>query len=216
MKRLTVLTAFLLALAVAPALQAQVRVYPPQDPYRNPYSNYGHGDRIAALAHELEDTATYIHREFERNNRRPNRAEAQVAAELHQLNEEAARLHALVEGRGDEDGYGYRDRYGYRDPYGNGNGYGYRQDRRYGREEFARLEEAFFDLSDSMRYIRPRPYVDRGMDRIYALMNELGRYYGRGGYGQGYSGRDRYGHDRDRYDGYDRDRDDYDYRPPQQ
>jgi hypothetical protein len=207
MKRITVLTACLLALALAPALQAQMRGYPPPDTYRNPYPDSGRWNRIAALANELEDTATYIHREFERNNRRPNRAEARVAADLHELNAQAARLRAQIEGYGYQDGYGYRDRYGNRD------GYGYRQDRRYGRDDFARLEEAFFDLSDSLRYIRPRPYVDRGMDRIYELMNALGRYYGRSGYGQGYSGRDRYGHDR--YDGYDQDRNDGYYRPPQ-
>ena len=221
MKRITVLTAVLLALALAPSLQAQRWGYPSQDRYHNSYPNSGQWDRIAALANELEDTATYIHREFERNNRRPNHAEARVASDLHELNAQAARLRSQIGG-----GYGYRDGYGrdgYRDRYGSRDGYGYRQDRRYGTDDFARLEEAFFNLSDSLRYIRPRPYVDRGMDRIYTLMNELGGYYGRSGYGRGYTGQDRYGRDRydgrygrDRNDDYDRDRDDdHGYRPPQ-
>lgn len=203
MKRLTVLAA-LLVLSLAPALQAQGRGYPSQDRYR--YPNSGQGNRVAALARELEDTATYIHREFERNNRRPNRAEARVAADLHELNAQAARLQRQIEGRGYRDGYDSR------------NDDRYRQDGQYrgGRnrdDSFAQLEEAFFSLSDSLRYIQPRPYVDRGMDQIYSLMNELGRYYGRSGYGKGYQGRDRYG--RDRYDG-SRDRyDGHDYRPPQ-
>ena len=214
MKRITVFAA-LLVLSLAPALQAQGRGYPSQDRYR--YPNSGQWDRVAALARQLEDTATYIHRQYERNNRRPNRAEARVAADLHELNAQAARLQRQIEGRGYQDGYGYRndDRYRRNDDR-------YRQDGRYRDDSFARLEEAFFSLSDSLRYIQPRPYVDRGMDQIYSLMNELGRYYGRSGYGKGYQGRDRYGRDRydgryghDRDDGYDRDRYDGDYRPPQ-
>ena len=201
MKRITVFAA-LLVLSLAPALQAQGRGYPSQDRYRYPSS--GQWDRVAALARELEGTATSIHRQFERNNRRPDRAEARVAADLHELNEQASRLYRQIEGRGYRDGYGSRN-----DDYRN------RQDRRYRDDGFARLEEAFFSLSDSLRYIQRRPYVDRGMDRIYDLMNELGRYYGRSGYGKGYQGSDRYG--RDRYDGrYDRDRyDGHDSRPPQ-
>jgi hypothetical protein len=191
MKRSTVLIAILSVLSLAPALQAQRYGYPSQDGYR--YPNSGQMDRAAALARELENTATYIYRQYERNNRRPNRAEARVAAGLYELNQQAARLQRQIEGRGYQDGYGYR------------NDDRYRQDGRYRDGGFARLEEAFFDLSDSLRYVQPRPYVDRGMDQIYGLMNELGRYYGRSGYGKGYQGRDRYGHDRDRYDGYDRD-----------
>jgi len=202
MKRIPVLTALILALFLAPSLQAQRGGYGPQYRYPHSYPNSGQWDRVAALAYELENTATYIHRQFERNNRRPDRAEARAISDLHELNVQAARFRRQVEGSG------YRD------------DYGYRQDRRYGGpNDFARLEEAFFSLSDSLRYIRPRGYVDQGMDRIYDLMNQLGRYYGRGsGYGRGYSGRDRYGHDRydGRNDGYDRDRyDDHGYRPPQ-
>lgn len=198
MKRITVLAA-LLVLSLVPALQAQGRDYRDQDRYRYPGS--GQWDRVAALARELEETATYIHRHYERNNRRPNRAEARVAADLHELNQQANRLYRQIEGRG----YGSRDYRQDRDDRG------YRQDRRYRDDSFARLEEAFFDLSDSLRYIQPRPYVDDGMDRIYRLMNEIGRYYGRSGYGRGHQGRDRYGRDRndgrygrDRYDGHDR------------
>lgn len=203
--RRTTMIAAVLALSLVPALQAQTWGGRGQDRRGYPYPNSGQLDRVAALVSELENTATYIHRQFERNNRRPDRAEARVIADLHELNERASRLRSQLTGYGD----GYR------------NGYGNRQDRRYGTDAFVRVEEAFFDLSDSLRYIRPRGYVDQGMDRIYDLMNQLGRYYGRrDDYGRGYDGRDRYGHDRDdgrgRNGGYDRDGDeDHGYRPPQ-
>jgi hypothetical protein len=182
MKRITAFAA-LLVLSLAPALQAQGGDWG-RDRYRYPSS--GQWERVAALAHELEDTATYIHRHFERNNRRPNRAEARVAADLHELNEQATHLHRQFEGRG------YDDR----------NDHGYRQDSRYRDDSFARLEEAFFNLSDSLRYIQPRPYVDSGMDRIYSLMNEIGRYSGRSGHDRSYRGWNRFDgrHGGDRFD----------------
>jgi len=197
------IAAALLTLSLAPVLQAQTWRGRDQDRYG--YPNSGQWDRLAVLVSELENTATYIHRQFERNNRRPNRAEARVIGDLHELNARASLLRRQLTGYGG----GYRD------------GYGNRQDRRHGADAFVRVEEAFFDLSDSLRYIRPRGYVDQGMDRIYDLMNQLGRYYGRrADYGRGYDGRDRYGHDRSdgryRDDGYDRDDDDRGYRPPPQ
>jgi hypothetical protein len=203
MKRITVFAA-LLALSLAPALQAQSRGYrdPYRDSYRNRYPNTGQMGRIASLAHEIDDTATYIRRQAERNNRRPNREEARMLAGLRELNGRASHFHDQVES--------------------------YRQDPRHTADDFAALEDAFYQLGDTLRYVNRRPYIDQGMDRIYDLMTELSRYYGRSGYGRwGYQGRDRngYGHDqydgrygRDRYDGrsgHDRYGDDDHYRPPQ-
>ncbi|HEX9942015.1 MAG TPA: hypothetical protein VGG03_08365 [Thermoanaerobaculia bacterium] len=195
MRRTTVITAALLALSLAPALQAQR--WGDRDSNRYRYPQSGQMERVAVLAHEIEDVAASIHRQAARNNRRPDRDVARVLADLHQLEERADHFHGQVES--------------------------YRQDPRHTRDDFAALEEAFYETADSLRYIQPRPYIDRGMDRIYDLMNELSRYYGRSGYGRwGDRGRDRYGYGHDRYDRrYGRDRyddDDHDdghgHRPP--
>jgi len=205
MRRTTVITATLLALSLAPALQAQrwgdrhddhsrnQDRYRDQDRYR--YPNSGQMERVAALAHEIDDAATYIHREAERNNRRPDRNEARMLADLHRLNEQADRFHRRVESD--------------------------RQNPRNTADEFAALEDAFNRLTDTLRYNDRRSYINRGMGRIYGAMNELARFYGRGSYGRwgdGRSGQDRYdgryGRDRDDRHGRD-DRDDHDgYRPP--
>lgn len=181
MRRTTVTTALLLALSLAPALQAQYRDnrggYPDQDRYRHD-SRYGRGQRIDAVADEMADVAYSIRREYERNNRRPDRDEARVLADLRELDERAHHFQSQV-------GHG---------------SYGSRQSRHTG-DDFAALEDAYFDLAESLRYISPRPYVDRGMDRIAELMREASRYYGRDGRGSRY---DRYGQGRDWHDRYDR------------
>ena len=46
------------------------------------YPDSGHVDRVAALAHEIEQTARYICREAARNNRRPDRDEARCSSDL--------------------------------------------------------------------------------------------------------------------------------------
>jgi Ca-activated chloride channel family protein len=163
-----------------------------QDWYRHSdRSNYG---RVSELAREVARTADSIHREYERNNRRPNRDEARVAVALHQLEDEANRFYDRVDGYGD------------------------RRDSRRGSGDFENLLRAFDATADTLRYIRPRPYVDRGMERIWSLLTEMDRGYGVSGrYGRGY-GRNRYDdrYDRDGYDRYDRRdrRDDDRYRPP--
>jgi len=212
MRRTTMIAAALLALALAPALQAQYRgnYGGNRDSYRNAYPNSGQMERVAALAHEIDDAATAIRRQAERNNRRPDRDEARMLSDLRELDGRASHFHRQVES--------------------------YRQDPRHTADDFAALEDAFFRLGDTLRYVNRRPYVDRGLDRIYGLMNELSRYYGRSSYdrrGYGWEGRDRYGDGRDSYDGRsdrgyrghghdrygddDRDHDGYDdpYRPPQ-
>jgi hypothetical protein len=187
MRRTTLITATLLTLSLAPALRAQSWGLQVQlgstDGYGygygsgNFYPDVVHIDRVSELAHQLDETATYIHRQFERNNRRPDWAESRAMLQLHALNEQAAHFHDEVES--------------------------YRQDPRHTAGDFARLEQAFRAADRSLQRIAPRPYVDHGMERIYVLMNELSRYYGRrSGYGHwgAYDrGHGHYGHD----DGYD-------------
>ena len=197
MRRTTkLMTTALLALTIAPALQAQGYR---QDPRRYSYPETRHVSRLAAIAHDIEQNATYIRREFERNNRRPDNAEARAIDNLNRLNAEADRFHDEVER--------------------------YRRSPRRSADEFAALERAFNSAERSLRRIDRRPYVDRGMVRIYTLMNELSGYYGRraGYYGtwdynrrDGDRDHDRYDRDRD-HDRYDRDRDHDghdDHRPP--
>jgi hypothetical protein len=175
MKRNTLIATALLALLLAPALQAQYG-YP--DRYRDRYPDYGHMDRVSALAHEIDTTARSIYREAARNNRRPDRYEARMLDDLYQLYGQADRFHDQVES--------------------------YRRNPRRTAVEFAELERAFNRLGETLRYVQPRGYIDRGMERIYRLMTELSRYYGRNGYDRwGRYGRDGYDrYDRDRYDGY--------------
>lgn len=167
-----------------------------QDWNRRNDRSYGN---VSELAREVARTADVIHREYERNNRRPDRDEARVAVALHELEQAAVRFYDNV---------------------GGGYGHGYNRDSRRGSggsRSFENLLRAFDATADTLRYINRRPYVDRGMDRIWSLMSELDRHYGvMDRYGR--HGRDgRYGRDdgrygRDRYDRYDR-RDDR-YRPP--
>lgn len=167
MKRTTLLTAtaLLTTLSLAPALEAQYRGYPDRD--RSGYDSNRYG-RVADVAREIDENASYAYREFARNNRRPNRAEARVLDDLRQLDQRAERfLYEMRDNRRDNR----------RDP---------RQDAR----SFAALEDAFFETAESLRYINDRPYVDRGMDRIYTLMTEVSRFYGRG-YRTGYDRWDR-------------------------
>jgi hypothetical protein len=191
MRRTTkLMTTALLALTIAPALQAQGYR---QDPRRYSYPETRHVSRLASIAHDIEQNATYIRREFERNNRRPDNAEARAIDSLNRLNAEADRFHDEVER--------------------------YRRSPRRSADEFAALERAFNATERSLRRIDRRPYVDRGMVRIYTLMNELSGYYGRrSGYYGTWDRDNNWGDDRyDRnHDGYDRDHDgrDHDRRPP--
>ena len=178
-----ILTA-ILALSLAPALQAQGYR---DDRYRDDgrytvFPDARRLDRASAIAQEIDQTATQIRREFERNNRRPDRGEARTIDRLRELDLAATRFRDAVNS--------YR-----------------REPRRTGRT-FAALEDAFNDASRSLRRIEPRPYVDRGMDRIYRLMDELGGFYGRR---SGYYGT--WGHDRNDRD-HDGDHDRHDHRPP--
>ena len=151
-----------------------------QDRYDDRYDDRYRGDsrnnRVDAIAREIAETAAAMHREYERNNRRPDRDEARVAATLHELHEEAYEL-ARSAGR-----------------YGRGRDHG-----------LDGLLRAFDQVASSLDRINRRPYVDRGMDRIWRLMSELDRHYGGRSdrYGRGWNDRDHDGRDcrgyRDRY-----------------
>jgi hypothetical protein len=151
-----------LALSLAPSLQAQGDRY-------TVFPDAGHLDRTSAIAHEIDETAASMRGQFERNNRRPDRAEARTIDQLRQLSFRASRFHDAVES--------------------------YRREPRRTARDFAALEDAFNDVARSLRRIEPRPYVDAGMDRIYRLMDELGGFYGRraGYYGAWGHDRDRDG-----------------------
>jgi hypothetical protein len=200
-------TAAVLALSLSAVAWGDDRWNNPHgDQDRRGYPGRSDDGNIASLGREVARTADSIHREYERNNRRPDRDEARVAVGLHQLEEAAVRFYERVDG--------------------------YRQDNRRTSRDFENLLQTFDATADTLRYIRQRPYVDRGMERIWTLLTEMDRYYGvadRYGRGYGrdrngrYDGRDRYdrddrnGRDRDdrddRYDRRDR-RDDDRYRPP--
>lgn len=178
-----------LALSLAPALHAQGYGY--QTPYNAErptiFPDVGHLDRVSAVAHEIDETALSISRQYARNNRRPDRDEARALDRLRDLSYAASHFHDQVES--------------------------YRRDPRHTADDFARLERAFYTADRSLSRIAPRPYVDSGMNRIHDLMNELGGYYGRhaGYYGAWGHDRDHDRYDRDRDHDHDRDNG---YRPP--
>ena len=189
MRSTKLLTAALLALTLTPAAwgddQRHDR-YGRDDRYDRYDDRYNSG-RVSDLARQLDRTASYIHREYERNNRRPSRSEERVAVRLHELEEQADRFYNQVGGHGRSRG----------------------SDR-----DFQRLVNAFYAAEDSLRSIQRRGYVDRGMDQIGGILSELSRYYGRDSrWDDRYRGRGRYD---DRYDRDRRDRDGDGYRRPPQ
>src|SRR4051812_4227070 len=98
MRTPTLMTATVLALTLTTAAaQAQ---YPQYRSDRYPDRNQT--DRVTSEAYDLVRTAAAMHREFERNNRRPNRSEEQVAAQLHALNDQAIHFYNEVGGHGHE------------------------------------------------------------------------------------------------------------------
>ena|SRR5215213_11372096 len=179
------MTALTLTLSMSPALQAQSRRAPDRynDRYDNRYDNRYDTRRVASLAHEIEQTAYSIRREAERNNRRPDRWEARMLSALRELNQEADQFHAQVESR--------------------------RDDSRRSERDFQELVRTYREVGNVLDRVDPRPYLDRGMDRIGDLLSELSGYYGRrSDYRYDRRGSDRYGRDgrygRDRYDRDDR------------
>ena len=193
MKRTTTLfAASIFALALAPALQAQGYPAPQDRDHQSPgYQDRDHDgypdarrmDRVARLAHDINVTATSIRRAASRTRHRPDPAEAQLLTDLFQLNRQAGHFEREAQS--------------------------YRRDPRHTADDFARLEAAFNQVGVSLQAVPPRPYIDRGMDRIYASMTDLSRFYGRHGY-------EHWGHhDRGNDHGdHDRDRDHGDHRPP--
>jgi hypothetical protein len=142
------------------------------DRYRGDRGDY-RGGRVDDIAREIAETAAAMRHEYERNNRRPDRDEARVASTLRELHEEAYQFAR----------------------YSSGN---YRRDSR-GDRGLNGLLRAFDQVAYSLDRINRRPYVDRGMDRIWSLMSQLDRQYGgrsdrygRGWRDHGYRDRGRY------------------------
>lgn len=182
------IAASVLALGLSPAVQAQRWGH-----QTSPYSRWD-GQRTYTLAHEIDEIASQMRYQAERNNRRPDRREARMLEALYRLDVAASRYHQQLEG--------------------------YRRDPRQTNSNFVALVRAFDDTSEALRRVEPRSYLDRGMERIAYLLSDMSPYYGRS-YRWENHGHDRYDrdgrYDRDRYDRdgrYDRDRDDDRYRPP--
>lgn len=162
--------------------------------YRSPYPSPRDMERVAALAHRVEEIAEIIHATAERNNRRPSRSESHMLTALHELDDAAEHFHDQVES--------------------------YSSEPQHTEEDFETLLDSFDSAASALTYTRRRPYVDRGMDQIALLLSELNRYYGRPDRYRDW----RHGYDRPRFDhrGYDRydddrwdhDEDSGDFRPP--
>jgi hypothetical protein len=194
------IAASVLALGLSPAVQAQRWGNP-----NTPYSNRWDGQRTYTAAHEVDEIASQMRYQAQRNNRRPDRREARMLEALYRLDVAASRYHQQLES--------------------------YRRDPRQTNSYFVALVRAFDDASEALRWVEPRSYVDRGMERISVLLTDMSPSYGRT-YQWGRHGHDRYDrngrydrndrdgrYDRDRDGRYDRDdrddRDDDGYRPPQ-
>lgn len=193
MRSTTLIATAALALSLTSAAQAQ---------WSNRYPDRGRSNgRVAELAYEIEATATSIYREAARNNRRPDRDEARVLSNLRELEDRAQEFRQEVrDGRWDDRRYDRRyDRNDRRDD---------RRDSREDARDYDRLADAFYATADSLRYIDRRPYINRGMERIYVLLGEVSRQYGgndRWGWSDRGGWRDRDGRGRDGRGRYDRD-----------
>lgn len=135
--------------------------------YPSPYEM----ERVAVLAHQVEDIAYSIRAQAARNNRRPDRPEAEMLDALYQLEYTANHFHGQVESS-------------YQEP-------------QHTEEDFEELLDAFFTTADALTYVARRPYVDRGMDEIAVLLGQLTRHYGR----QDRCGEWRHGYDHRRFEG---------------
>jgi CHAD domain-containing protein len=169
MRKAILTTAAILALSLAAASQAQDRV---RDHAR--YPEIVQMDRVAAIAREIESTADQIHRQAERNNRRPDSAEETALVNLHELSAAARHFRRQAES--------------------------YRQDPNHTADDFQALLDRFYATADALNDISRRPYIDSGMSRIYRLMDELTPMYGRFGEYRDWGthhGRDRYDRDHD-------------------
>jgi len=176
MRNKTIMTAAVLALTLT---TAAARAQYPQ--YRSDrYPDRNQTDRVTSVAYELGRTAISMQREYDRNNRRPDRDEARVALQLRALADESSRFYNDM-GR-------------------------YRRDPRQTQRGIERLLQVYDRTADSLRYIDRRGYVDRGMDRMGDLLTDLARAYGVSDWHRDRYDRDGHGrYDRDRRGGYDRD-----------
>jgi len=161
-------TTFTLALATAAALgfgaaAGAQQGYDPDgrynnDPsYRAPYDYGGYAGprsvrQLLIAAHEIDDAANYIHRQYDRNNRRPDRREARVSARLAELAASAREFHREVAS--------------------------YRGDSRHTQDDFQRLVGAYDRATDALGRVAERPYVDQGMERIATRLDQTASIYG--------------------------------------
>jgi hypothetical protein len=146
-----------------------------QDRYDDRRGDYRNNGRVDVIAREIAETAAAMRHEYERNNRRPDRDEARVASNLRELHEEAYQFARSSSGD-------------------------YRRDSRRDRG-LDGLLRAFNEVAYSLDRINRRPYVDRGMDRIWGLLSQLDRQYGGRSdrYGRGWRDNGYRDRDRDRY-----------------
>ena len=128
--------------------------------YNGRYGTRYDSQRVAGLAHEIEQTTAWMRREAERNNRRPDRWESRMLSALRELNQEADQYHTQMEGRGYDGGRRYDGRSG---------------------RGFEDLVRAYRETGYVLTRNDPRPYLDRGMDRIGDLLSEISGQYGRRG-----------------------------------
>ncbi len=162
-------TTFTIALAAAAALGCGGAAWAQQGNYPSPQGSYPDDDRPAyqapygqdgyraprqllVSAHEMDDAANYIHRQYDRNNRRPDRREAQVSARLADLAENARHFHREVAS--------------------------YRGDTRRTQEDFQQLVRAYDRATDALGRVAERPYVDQGMERIATELDQTAAVYG--------------------------------------
>lgn len=146
-----ILAASLTLLATAPAAWAQ---YPreAEQGYDYNYLDAGQMERVMEVAHEIDNTASYMSRMAERMNRRPNSRENQVVVDLHELRDRARHFHRETES--------------------------YRQNPQHTADDFQVLVDSYYSASQSLRSIRRRPYLDRAMSHVANLLNELTPFYG--------------------------------------
>jgi hypothetical protein len=155
------------------------------------YNSYNQRSSIVGLANQVEDLAEQIHKQYARNNRRPDRDEHRALTRLRELDYRADDFYNRVRSS--------------------------RQDPRYTAREFQELLRTYSATEDALYRIDRRPYVDRGMERIDDLLRQMSRYYGLRTDRRSYGDRDRWDRDsrwdrdrRDRRDDGRWDRDRYD------
>jgi hypothetical protein len=121
--------------------------------YGSHYPSARQMDRVAEIAHHLDDVANNALAQYESNNRRPDRREAWVRNNLEELAQRASQFHDSVES--------------------------YRQSPQSTDQMFNDLLRTYDRVQRSLSRIASRPYIDRSMVEVSDSLTELSRYYGR-------------------------------------